>query len=356
MANFSMTAAKGSSNNSHSVDWNAFNEHLFSVIGDKTRSLQYVVCGLVELGTQELENFEIPLAEASADQKKVLDDKERGAQVIIAPHPKTKEPVETLSIPQKPKPQLAIVLEIPSLKVDYGKFFNADGASEERPYRVYFGGDWMVQDGEKKVKILARPCNVVCQPNDKAKSGWAYAPNNAIYKFAEAGGVLEGAALDQGFDLGSLLGTQGLIKVVASRTDKGDKVFVNVKVKDPAPAPEAVPPVDLEKEGISLWGVMINSEENDPEVVKKLSAACKNSIKRASEYEGSAIQKLLEGATEGSPSEGEQPPSSEDKTPSNASQEASCPFEEDDLDQLESTGDVETPAESSEDEDFDPFA
>lgn len=360
--------AKAGTGGGFDVDFQGFNEHLFDVIGSRTRTLGYVVCGLVELGTQELDPFEIPLAEASADHKKALDDPKREAKVIIAQHPKTKEPVETLSIPQKPKAQMAIVVEIPKLKIDYGKFFSKDKESDVKPYRFYMGGEWMVNgpDG-KKIKILGRPSNVVCGPNDKAPSGWAYASNNLLFKFAEAAGLTdENNILDQDFDLGELLGSQGAIKVSAKKTEKNDKVYVNVTVKDPSPRAEEVPPINLEKEGIEPWGVMLNDEEVDPDVVKKLSAACKNSIKRASEYEGSFIQSLLEGSTSSDKSEGKQSPSSEEKTASAAPEKTSeaskdeeeAPWEADDLDDLVSEESVEESSEVVEDDDeeFDPFA
>lgn len=308
---FSMKAQKptGGSN----VDWKALSDHQLEVIGTETKSRIFRISGLVDLGEQERKPFEEPYDEGKKEHIEALSPEDnRGAKLVIGKHPKTGAQCEMISIPQRPAQQVAIVLDYPELMINYGKFFGKE--DEFKPYREVYGGTFFLT-GEK-LSILGRGISLNCMADDKAPSGYAYSKLNMISKFATAIGKNPTGTLDQDFDLAELIGGVGVITTGMKVTQKGDKTFTNFWAKDPSPKHEMipVPEINVPTFGISFQG------GNDPEMLKQLNAPTKNTIKRALNYEGSAIQKELEALEGGNTSNQGGSEGNVDKTPSQAAQ------------------------------------
>lgn len=309
MTSFSMKAQKptGGSN----VDWDAYTKHLIEVIGTETKSQVFRISGLVDLGEQERKPFEEPYDEGKKEHIEALSPEDkRGAKVVIGKHPKTGAQCEMISIPQRPAQQVAIVLDYPEIMVNYGKFFGKE--DEFKPYREVYGGTFRLQ-GEG-VNILARGISLNCMKEPKAPSGYAYSKLNMISKFATAIGKNPTGTLDQDFDLGELIGGVGVITTGLKVTEKGEKVYANFWAKDPSPKHEMIPVPEI---NVPMFGISFQGG-NDPEMLKQLNAPTKETIKRAINYEGSAIQKELE-ALEGAKAANQGvSTTTADKAPSNA--------------------------------------
>jgi hypothetical protein len=79
---------------------------------------------------------------------------------------------------------------------------------------------------------------------------------------------------------------------------------LNERIKLAGVVPEGIAIPELDSN--LLYGVNVNGD-NDPEVIKRLRLAIKNTIRRATNYRGSKIQELLDGETT-SPAEPEEKP------------------------------------------------
>jgi hypothetical protein len=284
---FSMKAQKptGGSN----VDWSGWAEHQIEVIGTQSKSRIAIISGLVDLGVQEREPFQVPHDEAKPDQLKALE--EGRATLGLGKHPKKKTQCEMIVIPQKPAPQLAIVLDFPEIMLNYGKFFGKEGKDEFRPYRYVYGGEFN--------KVLSSPSSVTCMVNDKAECGASYAGTNMIAKFAVATGSVEGQLVEQTFPIEKLLGGVCTINSWVKVTEKGDNKYVNFGCKDPSPKHEMIPVPDVKVEPFGISFYEDNSEESLNNIKSFTFKALRETIKKATDYDTKCTLKPWIEALEG---------------------------------------------------------
>jgi len=366
-----MKGSKGSGGGSN-VDWNELNRHIHEQVGEATQSRLYQLTGLVDLGTQPRDNFE---EEYEPNNEKKGHDKliEDGKATLIVGKSKKGEPVDMISKPLSPARSVAFVLDFPEIMINYGKFFGKDGKDDFKPLRVYYGGEFFNRN--KGYATLARPTSVLTMPNDKAPSGWSFATNSIITKFGKVAGLDTQGVLDGEVELGDMIGSIGMMSVSSKLTEKGDKVYQNTYAKDPAPKHPAIPVPNKESLPQTFGISFFNPEDedgnkvpNDPEMLKQLKKACKDTMKEATDWDISDVKKELEALESGSDSKPKQTPKDKPKTPSSASQGtsdvSSTPsdeFEEDlPWDAEENTSEEETQEDPALDEAFDdeddPFA
>lgn len=268
---FSFKPQPSTESSSSNIDFDGFNQHLYEKIGSKNRI--GIISGIIDLGVQKPDDF-VEDFKDTKDQNKAIEE---GRSKL-----ETREGKQVLVTEQKPCQQIAISVDFPEVMIDYGKFFNEDGASDEKPYRHILNGEWW--DKHNKEMILAKGYNLKCRPDDKVPSGWAYDSKNTISKLANAAGLVDGS-VDQNFDLGSLLGQVVMFDLKAVKNDK----FVNIKCINPSSKHEAIP---VPEHNVQPYGVRFDIQ-NDPEVLKQLRNSVVNTMKRSSTFAGSPLEAQL---------------------------------------------------------------
>lgn len=243
---FSKKAKKGTgSQRKSNIDWDGFNQEKLDVIGDE-EARPAVISGIVDFGLQERPDYVEKYVKGDDDHERNL---ESGRSHLSDDG---KEIITELA----PIDQIGVFVDFPELMVNYGKFFSEDGKDEYRPYRHLLTGEF---------KGEARGISLSCQPNDKAESGWAYAPNSFITKIARAANLADGSVVDQDFDLGDLLGCQ--IQVSIGAQENGE--YVNITARDPSKLNKKlyIEDHDVKPFGVDFEGG--NSDEDLEQVMNK---------------------------------------------------------------------------------------
>ncbi len=319
MTNFKLNVARTERNESRSasreerpkVDYDALNAHIIAASGTakKKRSLPAIISQIVDLGIQERRPYEGEWTEKDAAKPGAEEFTVRGKRMI--------------RVPMKPVQQVAIMVDIPGVLVDKGQFYG--DASNPLPLRLSLNGEFGYRDNDNKwVRIIDRGY-ILSEVRDD-KNVWALSKLNGLHKLADAAGILDDDGYFQKERVGELLGKAVQVEFrVYMKPGKDGKEFFTEEVKLVGAVPEGITVPDYDFDLIG--GVNLNGE-NDEKTVKQLRVAYKNTIRRASNYPGSDIQKLLEAST--SPSS-ERPATTHAATPSNERTAASGAVSEDDV-------------------------
>lgn len=282
------------------VDWDALNQHVVDASGTakKSRSIPGVISGLYDLGNQKLEDAAIPVTDENFKKSfPAFDGSQEQQDAVIAKYTNRQnvrfekvENVLCLRYVQNPVQQIAFSIDFPQVLVDKGQFF---GNSKPLPLRMLLNYEYTVPG--TKEKIVARPYNLRDAKHDlgNGKAVWALAKNNGLHKLAAAADLLDDNGLFNKERAGELIGkvVQFEFRVWMKPAKVGDKTFFTEEIKLVGMVPEGVAIPDV-PEGI-LHCVNLHGE-NDPEAVKQMRVAIKNTMKRALNYDTSSLKPVFE--------------------------------------------------------------
>jgi hypothetical protein len=271
------------------IDFDALNEHIVTQCKAplaKPRSIPGYISGIIDLGIQKQDAYEGPV-EAGRNYPKEAEFYTEGGKPFVR-------------YERKPVQQVALTVDFPQIQVDYAKFFS--DTSDPKPMRFLLNGEFSVRDGDRYVKIVGRGFALSETKHDDGT--WAFAKNSQLFKLAAAAGVLRDNGHFKAEDVGNLLGQVCQFEISAFLKENNGKRFLNERIKLAGVVPEGIAIPELDSN--LLYGVNVNGD-NDPEVIKRLRLAIKNTIRRATNYRGSKIQELLDGETT-SPAEPEEKP------------------------------------------------
>jgi hypothetical protein len=260
------------------VDWNAINKQV------KGGSRPARISLIVDLGVQERDPFEEEYQETNPKHVKGLA--EQGA-VLAEVDGKT-----VIQIPQKPQPQVAVFVDLTSDVVDYG------GEIGKQPYRLLLNKSFM---GD-----VAGIGFAGCYSFDKAgqilkDKGFTFHSNSLLTKLAKATKqtqIVAGSGVDN-MDVSQLLGQPLMVTVDKTETTDG-KVYLNFKGCSEVPM---IPsdPSDPDSKEIMMTvkplvspALTITFDSVKAEDKKWLRGDLVKKIKAANNYQGSAIQKVIE--------------------------------------------------------------
>lgn len=288
--NSSRSASDGPSRGDRrEIDWDALNAHIVAAAkATKTRSIPGVISGIISLGIQGREPFEGPWNENDAAKPGAEEFTENGKRMI--------------RVPMADKPQVAITVDFPSILVDKGLFIA--GESDPKPYRILLNGEFGVREDGKWIPTVRRGYVVSEVKDDNGK--WGISKQNTLYKLADAAGIVPESGIFKKEDIGELLGKWCQFQIRVYVKSSGGKDYLNEEIKLAGVVPEGITLPEFDES--ILYGV--NFTNPDEVSVKQLRNSIKNTIKRAANYSGSDIQKLLEatdgsqGASGGNPSSG----------------------------------------------------
>jgi len=260
------------------VDWNAINKQV------KGGSRPARVSLVVDLGVQERDAFEEEYQEANPKHIKGLA--KQGA-VLAEVDGKT-----VIQIPQKPQPQVAVFVDLTSDVVDYG------GDIGKQPYRLLLNKSFM---GD-----VAGIGFAGCYSFDKAgqilkDKGFTFHSNSLLTKLAKATKqtqIVSGSGVDN-MDVSQLLGQPLMVTVDKTETTDG-KVYLNFKGCSEVPMIPSDPSDPDSKEvmmtvkPLTSPALTITFDSAKEEDKKWLRGDLVKKIKAANNYQGSAIQKVIE--------------------------------------------------------------
>lgn len=297
---------------------------------DESVSICGVISGYVDLGIQERGEYE---EEYNKDDPKHAEKLEKGSFVEDRYNGKLKKKVPTLCTPAKPAKAFTLAVDFPDYMMDYG------GDIGEKPFRMFMGGSFFVKNPDsaegKKMKIVQNSMYMTENTNNP-QNKWALGQTSLPCKMGKAAGITDEHGLMTKDDIGKLLGKALQFEVrVWDKPSKDDpsKTFYTESLKFVGKLPKGMPEPDLSK--VSIFGVNMGAA-NDIEMVKQLRAEHRNTMKLASNWEGSVLQKELEelrksyqeASNDSSSASGSEAPKP-DKKPAEKQPEPATPDEDD---------------------------
>lgn len=269
------------SNRSSTVDFDAINKYVVETAGLQEReTIAGVVSGIIDLGTQEQPDAEVVFNGDEEDEKKAIAEFP-STYFKDGFDPETKKQVRLKCWPQKPIQCVAVAVDIPDILVDKGQFF---GESKPLPLRLYLGGQFYIE-GSGMVVQRPTPLKV-----NKKLGDWSLDQKHLFYKMAVAAKIIKAGEVFKPSRISELLGQAFQFETqVFFKESKGKSYYTEyIKYVSGLGRGQSVP--ELPNKPIMIQF----NKENDPEAIKELRAHVVNTIKKASNYEGSAIQKQIE--------------------------------------------------------------
>jgi len=271
------------------VDFDALNKYVVETAQLENREVLIgVVSSLVDLGTQSQEDAAMPFTgDADAEAAEIEKNPNTYFEDGIDPNdPKRKKQVRLKRWPQKPIQSVAISVDFPDILLNKGQFFGDDSA-EPKPLRLWLGGSFYVPETGM---IIGRPTPLKVTKNTKDK--WSFNKKHLFYQMASAAKLID-ASKDDVFlpqDIDKLLGKAFCFEAqVFFKETKGKEYYTEyVKFVSGLGRGQVAPDYEVSKNLIQF------NQDNEVEALKELRNHVKNTIKRASNYEGSKIQTQLE--------------------------------------------------------------
>jgi hypothetical protein len=250
-------------------------------------SISAVVSSYVDMGIQERGEYEdiyVPT------DPKHIEKLSNGSFVEDRYNNKEKKKVPTICTPAKPAKAFVLGVDFPQYMFDYGGDIGA------RPFRMFMGGKFFVKNPDsaegKKMAIVQNPMYMVENTNNP-QNKWALPVTSMISKMCVAAGLGDEHGLVSKDAITGLLGKalQFEVRVWDKPAKVGDATYYTENIKFVGKLPKGMPVPELDSKFI--FGVNMTSA-NDPEMVKQLRAEHKNTMKLATNWEGSVLQKELQ--------------------------------------------------------------
>lgn len=264
------------------VDFDELNKYVVETAGLQQReTLAGVVSMIVDLGTQEQPDSEVVFVGNEEDERKAIAEMPN-TYFKDGVDQQTKKPVRLRCWPNKPVQCVAIAVDFPDIIVDKGKFF---GDSKPLPLRLWLGGQFYTQDTGM---VIGRPTPLKV---NKKLGDWSLDQKNIFHRMAVAAKIIQPSEVFAPQRIGELLGKAFQFEAqVFFRKGNNGKNYYNeyVKFVSGLGRGQTAPELPFEPKMIQFY------KDNDDEAVKELRSHVVNTIKRASNYEGSKIKEQIE--------------------------------------------------------------
>ena len=274
--------------NKPEVDWQALNTYTVETCNlQEPETLIGVVAGIVDLGTQEQPDSEVVFT-GDADDEAAEITKNPNTYFKDGRDPNTKKPARLKCWPNKPIQSVAVAVDFPEILLDKGQFFG-DTNSEPKPLRMWLGDSfWM--DGVGSVVARPTPLKVVNIDKEAPKPKWSFSPLHLFHKMAVGAKLIKPGEVFLPEQIDKLIGKAFQFQVqIYMREGRDGKQYMTEKIKFVGGLGRGQTAPENPNEPFMVMFNRVNSEE----AMKNLRVHVINTIKRAQNYNGSAIQKQL---------------------------------------------------------------
>ena len=285
---FDIENSAGESSDSK-IDWDALNKYTVETANlQEPETLIGVVTGIVDLGVQELEDAEVVFVGTPEDEA-----------ALIAENPanyfkdgidqQTKKRARLKCWAVKPQPCVAVAVDFPDILLNKGTFFG-DKDAEPLPLRLWLGGKYYMKEHGS---VVAQP--TVLKPTslekDRSKPPiWSLAQNHLFYKMAVASKIVKPGETFNRTRIDEVLGHAYQFQVqIFLKEGKDGKEYLQEKIKFASGLGRGQVAPESEVEPFLIQF----NKANNPEALNQLRSHVVNTIKKANNYNGSAIQKQL---------------------------------------------------------------
>lgn len=294
---YGSTQSSGSEKKSD-VDWQALNQFVVDTAQLQEReTLVGYVSSIVDLGIQSFDDAEYVSDIDPEDEEDYIDDNPTH-YFKDGIDPEKKTPCRLKCVPQKDQQAVAISIDFPDIIIDKGQFF---GESNPKPLRLWMGNQFYLPSAGKMV--VGRPTSLKVTNLDKTRKTkkWSFAQNHIFYKMAVAAKLIKAGECFLPNDIDKLLGESFQFAAQVYFKESKDKQYYTeyVNFVGALGRGQKVPELVTEPFTIEFNG------KNKVEHLKEIRSHVLNTMQMAKNWEGSAIQKQLEGIKNASGSDNE---------------------------------------------------
>lgn len=304
--NVRITGSNQSNSDRPNVDWAAMNAEVVEVAQlQQPETMVGIISGIYDVGIQPQDDAAIewkgtPEQEAEEAAKNPntyfedMKDYQDGGKIK-----------RYKRFPVKAAQSVVFAVDLPEVIVDKGKYF---GSSDPKPLRLLLGGEFTPSGGKT---IAARPFPLSIRKNDKTGNQWSIPFNNTIYKMALAAKLVTQGQPFLPDRIDELLGKAMQFKVQVFLND-GKYYTEKCAFAASLGRSQTAPAYDS-----SLLHIVQFDVDNEEAALKQLRASVKNTMRNASDFEGSKIQSQIGDAIT--------PSKPEEKKPESVKQESTAP-------------------------------
>lgn len=268
------------------VNWEALNEYVVKNAGlEEAETIVGYISSIIDLGTQKIPDAEYPFQGNAQDEE---NEKLKDPKIYFKDglNPETKIPCRLKCVPQKDQQCVAMSVDFPDIMLDKGQFF---GKSNEKPLRLWLGGQFYVKDLGSVVGRLY-PLKVTNIDKTKQKKKWSLSQKSMLYEMALAAKIIKNGDCFLPKQIDSLLGQsfQFSAQVFFKKGSDG-KLYYTENLKFVGALAKGQKKLETITEPFTIGFYKENSEDD----LKQIRSHILNTMKIATNWEGSAVQKQI---------------------------------------------------------------
>lgn len=263
-----------------SVDFNELNKYVVETAGLQTKEvLVGYVSAICSLGVQPQADAEVIFVGTPEQEAAIIKEKPQNYFKDGYDY-QTKQNCRLQCWPQKPQPAVAIAVDFPDIMVDKGQFF---GESKPLPLRMWLGGQFY--DGN--TMVVGRPTVLKTSKDSNWKS---FDKKHLFHKMAVGAKLIDSDGDFHPREIDKLLGLSFQFSAqIYFKKNKGKEYYTEV-----INFSSGLGRGQVSQELLTEPYVIEFFSENNEEAIKELRAHIVSTIKKATNYEGSVIQKNIE--------------------------------------------------------------
>lgn len=264
------------------IDYDALNKYIIETCKlEERETLVGYVSVIADLGIQKQEDAEVKFNGTEEDERLEIT-KNPNTYFKNGIDAETKKRVRLKCWPQKAIQSVAFAVDFPDIILDKGQFF---GDSNPLPLRLWLGGNFHI-DGVGQV--VGRPTPLKVVKNTEGK--WTFSSNHLCYKMAVAAKIIKPGEVFVPERIDELLGQAFQFDVQVYMKENKGKEYLQEYVKFVG----GLGRNQQKPEHVTTPYILQFDEPNKDEAVKELRVHIVNTIKRAANYENSAIKEQIE--------------------------------------------------------------
>lgn len=273
--------------NVQKVNWEELNKYVVEAAQlEQRETLSGIISMIVDLGLQPQEDSKVVFTGTKEEEAEIIS-KFPSTYFEDGYDFNTKSNARMKCWANKATQCVAVAVDFPDIVIDKGKFF---GESKPLPLRLWLGGTLF--DSESRKMLIQRPSVLRVVNLDKTRNTkkWSLSSNSTLYNMAVGSKLINAGEPFLPNRIDELLGKSLQFEVQISFNEgKDGKQYYNeyIKYKSALARGQVAPSLPYEPKLVSF------DSANSLDTIKEIRDHVLNTIKRATDYTGSEIEKQI---------------------------------------------------------------
>jgi len=277
-------ARTGGTGDGVKVDYDGLNKYIVETAQCQNgETLVGVISAIFDLGIQQPKDAEYEFEGNAADESAEI---EKNPSTYFKDGKDDKgNAVRLKCYPMKPVQHITLAVDFPEVVLDQAPFFGEN--SDPKPLRMYFGGEFFLG---KETGMVVQDMIALRNYTGDFNGKWSFKPNNTMYKLAVATGVVSQGEPFSSRDIGKLLDQSAQFNVlIKDKVGNNGKLYLTKRIKVAGKLTRSQKPAVTD----AVTGYVGFNKVNDQALLDVIPRHIVNTMKRASNFEGSKLQAQL---------------------------------------------------------------